>query len=174
MSVSIRVAAAADAAAIAALHAASWRSSYRGILSDDYLATEVDAERLANWQRRFSTPPAGQRVFLAEDDGPAGFLCAVDQFDPEWGCLVDNLHVGAERKGRGIGRMLMAAAAAWLIETAPERSMHLWVLQPNVDAQAFYRRLGGELAGEAIRHLPGGAAVPGYRFVWRDVRVLTR
>lgn len=34
-----------DVAVIAELHAASWRQSYRGVLSDEYLARDVVADR---------------------------------------------------------------------------------------------------------------------------------
>ena len=43
-----------DAAAIARLHADSWRSAYRGMLSDEYLDHRVHLERTALWQQRFS------------------------------------------------------------------------------------------------------------------------
>jgi hypothetical protein len=41
----IRPATVGDADAIAALHAASWRSAYRGILSASTLGPSLDAER---------------------------------------------------------------------------------------------------------------------------------
>ena len=45
MAIEIRPAAAGDVEAIAARHAESWRSSYRGTFSDPYLDGEVPAER---------------------------------------------------------------------------------------------------------------------------------
>jgi hypothetical protein len=40
----IRIAQQEDSVAIAAVHAASWRGSYRGILSDKYLNDELESE----------------------------------------------------------------------------------------------------------------------------------
>ena len=41
-----------DANAIAAVHAESWRTAYRGILSDAYLDGPIDAERRRLWRAR--------------------------------------------------------------------------------------------------------------------------
>jgi copper oxidase (laccase) domain-containing protein len=45
----LRAATAADARTIAALHAASWRAAYGGILAAAYLERELDADRREIW-----------------------------------------------------------------------------------------------------------------------------
>jgi len=50
MNESIRAATIADADVIAALHAASWRSAYRGILKDSTLGPTLDGERRTHWR----------------------------------------------------------------------------------------------------------------------------
>ena len=45
----IRQATAADAETIAALHAANWRSAFRGILKDSTPGPTLDAERRNQW-----------------------------------------------------------------------------------------------------------------------------
>ena len=50
----IRSAGAADADAIAALHAASWRSAYRGILKASTLGPALDGERRAHWRGKLA------------------------------------------------------------------------------------------------------------------------
>src|ERR1700678_3784517 len=52
----IRIAQQEDSVAIAAVHAASWRGSYRGILSDEYLNEKLESERLSIWKRRLGFP----------------------------------------------------------------------------------------------------------------------
>ena len=49
----LRVAGRSDAAAIAALHADSWRRHYRGAYSDAFLDGDVHADRLAVWTEQF-------------------------------------------------------------------------------------------------------------------------
>jgi hypothetical protein len=55
-----RQATASDVAAIARLHAESWRRHYRGAYLDSYLDGDVVADRIAEWSGRLSGPgPAG-------------------------------------------------------------------------------------------------------------------
>ena len=53
-----------DAAAIAKLHADSWRVAYRGMLSDEYLNGPVFDERLAVWTQFLQEHPP--RVLVVE------------------------------------------------------------------------------------------------------------
>src|SRR6202035_6061718 len=51
---------------IAHLHALSWRSAYRGIVSEEYLENQVFEERLAVWKARIGDGVApGQSGILA-------------------------------------------------------------------------------------------------------------
>lgn len=169
----IRLASAADADRIAHIHAESWRSAYRGALSDAYLAGPIAAERAQVWGKRFAHPPAGQYVAVAEVDGDiVGFVCAYGGHDAQWGSFIDNLHVLPGHKGHGIGRMLMQQAAAWSAQAHPGAGMYLWVLESNAPARAFYARIGGEQTDRATWTPPDGSALPKLRYAWRDLRSL--
>ena len=66
----IRPARAADAPAIAALQAESWRNTYRGFLPDAYLDRDVFDDRDVAWRRRFGEAPDRPVLTLvAEHDG---------------------------------------------------------------------------------------------------------
>ena len=109
----IREATAADAEAIARLHAESWQSAYRGILSDDYLENHALRERMAAWRECFSKNCERPKfVLIAElDDEMVGFVCVLTEEDPVYGSLLDNLHVAPRLTGQGIGKKLLSAAA---------------------------------------------------------------
>jgi hypothetical protein len=49
-----------DTAAIAVLHAESWRIAYRGALQDEFLDGDVFADRETQWAQRLSAPPENQ------------------------------------------------------------------------------------------------------------------
>src|SRR5262249_29205966 len=145
MPVTSRPAAAADAAGIAALHTASWRSTYRGILSEAFLDGDIVANRLSLWEGRLAAngDMANMVVKVAEQDGkPIGFVCAILDEDPTWGAMIDNLHVLPACKGMGVGRALMHEAAAWVQHERPASRLHLWVYEQNHEARRFYERLG--------------------------------
>lgn len=156
-----------DAAAVADLHAASWRSAYRGILSDEYLNGPIAPERRAVWRERFEHPRSGQYVAIAEDSTAlGGFICLYRHHDPQWGTLLDNLHVLPEQQGKGIGRNLMGEAARWCAaESANQQDqpLYLWVIERNAPARGFYERLGGVVAGDTIWTAPDGTRVPELR-----------
>jgi ribosomal protein S18 acetylase RimI-like enzyme len=177
--VCFRAARAADADSIAALHADSWRRNYRGAYSDSFLDGDVQADRRAVWQARLADGGGGRCTIVAESgDTLVGFAHTVFDADPAWGALVDNLHVAHAHARRGIGSRLLALTAAALVEQRPGSRLHLWVLQQNLRAQAFYRACGGQLADQGIAAPPGndpsrlnGAPVK-LRIVWPDPSLL--
>ncbi len=173
---SFRLARPYDAAAIAALHADSWRHHYRGAYADAFLDGDVLADRMSAWTDRLAQPDPLRCTLLAEAGGLVGFANTFLDESPSWGALLDNLHVAAAHKRRGVGSRLMALTAEAVIASAAgSASLYLWVLEQNVGAQAFYRALGGEPAGRAAVPAPGGVAgrlcgsPMKLRYAWRRV-----
>ncbi|OYQ26000.1 hypothetical protein CHU93_12365 [Sandarakinorhabdus cyanobacteriorum] len=170
----LRPATAADAPAIAALHTASWRVAYAHILSADWLANDLPADRLRVWSARFAALDPAMRVLLAEDaDGIAGFVCLFLAADPHWGSHVDNLHVRPGLKGQGLGRQLLAAAAGIALAEAPGLGLDLHVYAANVAARGFYRRLGGLESLAEKEAAPDGSTQAYQRIWWPDPKALT-
>ena len=173
----IRAASRADADAIAALHAESWRRHYRGAFSDAFLDGDVDADRVAVWRARLRAPDPARHTILAEDaTGLIGFAHTVFDHHPRWGALLDNLHIVHRSKRRGVGSQLMAATAQTVIER--RTGLYLWVLEQNVAAQAFYTARSGRPVERALVSAPGGVATrlngapAELRFVWTDPATL--
>jgi ribosomal protein S18 acetylase RimI-like enzyme len=169
-----RPATADDAPGVAALHADSWRRHYRGSYPDDYLDGDVDADRLAEWTARLSSPAPGDRTTVALDGAGriVGLVHTILHEDPDWGALLDNLHVRADLKRQGIGARLMASSAEAVLASEPVTGLYLWVLERNRAAQAFYTRLGGVLGDGEPFDTPGGGRAVGIRVVWPDPSVL--
>ena len=165
-----------DAGSIAGLHADSWRRHYRGAYSDSFLDGDVEADRLELWAERLNreAETAGTATVMAEDGGElVGFVHVVFDEDPEWGSLVDNLHVTWGRKRGGVGTLLMAEAAAVVIEHGAG-GLYLWVLEQNEAAQGFYDARGGICTGQRPIMPPGGIASRlngspvARRYAWSD------
>jgi len=169
-----RPAAASDAEAIAELHARSWRENYRGAFLDTFLDGDLPEERLSVWRERLDHPSGNQLVQLAVDGTKlAGFVCAYAAHDPEWGSLVDNLHVAHAFKRNGIGSALMRQAAAWLASVQPDLGVYLLVLEVNASARRFYERLGAENAGVTPMEVHGGGVVRSCRYTWPRATLLS-
>jgi ribosomal protein S18 acetylase RimI-like enzyme len=175
--VSVRGATVADAERVALLHADSWRRHYRGAYADEFLdGAELKGNRRSVWSARLAVS-GGTATFLAEDaNGLAGFVHVVLDESPEWGSLVDNLHVRNGLRGTGIGTRLLTAAARTVVAKSSTRSMYLWVLEQNLSAQAFYRARGGAQV-ERVVCRPPNIPVAGnpykLRVSWTDVTALT-
>lgn len=171
--VTLRRATAADIPHIAALHVASWRTAYRGLLSDSFLDGPVEAERLAMWQGRCAEDPSRWPLILVAEDADgahsgrfAGFICVFPEHDARWGSLVDNLHVAPGRTGQGIGRRLLQAAAAILVETGRVEPVHLWVFAENHSARAAYVRFGGREVEQHQATAPDGHELMAVCYAW--------
>ncbi|MDJ0825477.1 MAG: GNAT family N-acetyltransferase [Rhodobacter sp.] len=150
----IRPATKADLPAIRDLQIASWRRTYRGILSDSFLGDPL-AEVLT--QRWSASPGRNWLIDTAWDaDALTGFV-AIDRAH-DGGPYIDNLHVAAKAQGRGLGRALMAHAAATLA-AEDHRTLWLTVIRENTATRAFYRRQGGAEGPEQAERIYGQPVV---------------
>jgi ribosomal protein S18 acetylase RimI-like enzyme len=173
-SVNYRGATALDAEQIAHLHADSWRRHYRGAYSDAYLDGDVFEDRLQLWLERFQSPDDESFTIVAElDREVVGVAHTCLDRDPEWGALLDNLHVRFELKRQGVGRALVTETAAVLGQRRPSSGLYLWVLEQNTAAQAFYSAMGGVVVGDRLGGpFQGGGRAPVLRYAWPDPSVL--
>jgi GNAT superfamily N-acetyltransferase len=168
----LRPATAADAEAIARLHAESWRRTYRGMMPDAFLDHGALANRRQVWRERLRSPADGRFLRIAEDDlangngAITGFICAFADHDPLWGAYIDNLHVAYSAHRRGVGSILMRSVGEWLLESGRPGSVYLWVMEANAGARRFYERLGALDAGTEMMSDPGGGSAPNCRYVW--------
>jgi GNAT superfamily N-acetyltransferase len=156
-----------DVAAIAAIHAASWRNAYRGILRDEFLDGDILANRVALWEQRLSPCPPEHFGFLAYiDDQPVGFTFAFGNCDARWGTMIDNLHVLPDLKSLGIGRSLLTAACIRALQIYPQAGLHLWVFEQNTAARRFYERIGGQVIERVTTEVPGGGEGSEWLYAW--------
>ena len=166
MSLVIRPAAPADAAAIAALQAESRGESVHGLLADSYPVGAHDADLHPYWQRRLTAPPPGSVVLVATRGGAvAGFVAAgPDAHDPARD-LIDSLHVAPAFRGGGIGTALLREAADRLAALGRAPAL-LRVVEANHHACAVCRALGGVEGATEPRDIGGDRPVPLLAFHW--------
>jgi GNAT superfamily N-acetyltransferase len=174
LAMTIRLAELADANAVAQLHASSWQTAYRGILRDDFLEGPLHENRRALWHSRLSDfDRPDQFVLVDEHEGTIrGFACGFLDADPEWGCLLDNLHVIPELKGQGLGRELMREVAERVLHSNSIRRLHLWAYEQNLAARRFYERLGGEITLRHAEPALDGTQVNAVRYCWAELASL--
>jgi ribosomal protein S18 acetylase RimI-like enzyme len=161
----VRPAADADRPPIAQLHTESWRDAYREILPAELLDGELARIMAERWARQQVGP--ADALLVAEEEGAIlGFAASWDG-DPAY---VDNLHVAAAARSRGVGRRLLAETARHFLAIGRSRAL-LHVVAGNARARALYLALGGRPAGIEDKDLYG-TLVPNERIEWDDLRLL--
>ncbi|GAA1223498.1 GNAT family N-acetyltransferase [Kitasatospora nipponensis] len=168
--VSIRSGGTADAAAVAALHAMSWRSAYAGIVPAEILGDGLAEERSELWSIRlgadYGEPTNTPQLLVAENaEGELiGFGYLVPQ--PDGRVLLDNLHVRPGHTGAGTGAALLRASRARVAEVYGGAELYLEVLAANHRAIAFYERAGGVRTRRGYAGFRGGVELPEFEYSW--------
>lgn len=144
----VREAGRGDAAAIATVHVAAWRTTYRGLLPDDFLASLDESRYTERWRNALTESP--DRVYVAESaDGVIGFASGGKERAGESGYSGElyAIYVLRQAQGRGHGRRLVEAVVSGLRDLKLP-NMIVWVLRDNAPARRFYERLGGAYVRE--------------------------
>ena len=147
-----------DLFAVGRVHALSRQAAYAGLVPAEALAQVTQETQVEVWRERLRS---GATLLVAERDGEVvGFAALLETTD---GTELNAIHLLPESVGTGLGRALMDAA----VEEARRqgrRRLHLFVLEGNERAQAFYRRTGWRLTGDAGLHDIGGAQAAHVRY----------
>jgi GNAT superfamily N-acetyltransferase len=169
----IRPAELSDARAIAKVQVDTWRTTYRGIMSSDFLAALSYEQREADWRRVLSDLDPNRLGYVATDDSESviGFIHGGPEREgrSEYGGEIYAIYVLEAFQRRAVGRRLTATLAQKLIDTGL-LSLLVWVLEEN-RFRAFYEALGGQLLGQKQITVGGGPLVE-VAYGWRNARVL--
>jgi ribosomal protein S18 acetylase RimI-like enzyme len=172
---SLREATPADAPGIAHVHAASWRTTYQGIVAEDPLAGLSQERRQQGWYEALVNPNPGTCLFVAEGvEAIIGFTSAGPGREGSDPCRgeVHAIYLLEHVQGLGVGRALMRAACAHLVQQGCT-SMLLWVLKDNLPARKFYEALGGKTLGEKPIEI-GTQTLIEISYGWDDLHIFTK
>ena len=161
-----------DATAIARVHVASWRSTYRTLLPSEFLDSLSEAGYADRWRRFIGEE--GNLVYVIEDAGRlVGFASGGRERAGEVGYKGElyAIYVLDDFQRRGHGHQLVREVVAGLKEMGLD-DMIIWVLRDNAPAREFYERLGGiYLRAQAITI--GSATLEEVSYGWPSLDSLT-
>lgn len=169
--VHIRRALPSDAPGIARVHVDSWRSTYIGIVPDDYLASLDCKERERIWLKLITSEAQVTYVADHKQDGIVGFVSGgpAREDDPSYSGELHAIYLLEQYQRRGIGQGLVGELCAWLLSHGLT-SMYTWVLEEN-PSRRFYESLGGiEFKCQTITI--GGRDVVEVAYGWDDISSL--
>ncbi|OAB39759.1 GNAT family N-acetyltransferase [Paenibacillus glacialis] len=143
----IRGAKFADINGISYVHSESWKTTYRGLLADEYLDKITAEGRRGQWIRTFESLNNDKCVFVAEDKNgriigfASGGKCRESELDFDGELYA--IYILKEHQGRGVGRLLLKSIVRYL-KSKEYKSMMTWVLEGNLSI-LFYQKLGGQI-----------------------------
>jgi ribosomal protein S18 acetylase RimI-like enzyme len=147
----------ADAEALARVHVAAWRETYRGLLADAFLARMSEPGYARRFRRELTYPhPNAVTLVAANPYGVFGYVSGgPSRAGVEGEAEIATLYLLRDAQGRGAGKRLLQSAVRALAAQGA-RSLMISVLQGNVRARAFYERLGGAAEPPRLEAGPGG------------------
>jgi GNAT superfamily N-acetyltransferase len=164
-----------DALAIARVHVDSWRTSYRGIVPEGFLAAmsyKDFEERWREWLRGVESPHWAYRVAEFPSGRIVGFACGGPRQGPAYAGYDGELfalYLLREHQRAGIGQRLFGSVARGLAEGGSS-SLLAWVLARN-PSRRFYEAVGGELLGSQEIEI-GGARLEEVAYGWLDIEIV--
>ena len=167
--ITVREACPDDAGGMARVHVESWRTTYRGIVPDGYLAALSYERREEVWRRNLHSGWA----YVAENE--AGEIVGFADGGPErtgnpvYRGELYAIYLLESHQRRGTGRRLVQAVARRL-RLEGMHAMLLWVLADN-PACRFYQALGGQRLRTQQVEI-GGATLDEVAYGWLDTRKL--
>jgi GNAT superfamily N-acetyltransferase len=170
----IRKARVDDAEAIGFVHVQTWKTTYAGIVSDDFLRKLDPARSTTGLRKALSNPEADDYHLVAETD--AGRIVGIawgghNRDDiPEYDSELYAIYVLEEYQGQGYGKALVRTLGERLLEKG-YGSMIIWVLSEN-PSRGFYESLGGHYVQRRQVKI-GEQLLDEVGYGWRDLRSLT-
>jgi ribosomal protein S18 acetylase RimI-like enzyme len=148
----VRAADVSDAPSIAGIHVRSFQSAYSDVIPEDHLGRLDASVRSGIWAGRIaSAHDLARHIVIAEAaTRTVGFIYygpspdADD--DPTEVGHVFSIHVDPAATARGTGTNLLLRAVKSMAETGFVEAT-LWVVEANLAARRFYRKLGWRLDG---------------------------
>ncbi|MBU8919276.1 GNAT family N-acetyltransferase [Bacillus sp. FJAT-29953] len=160
-----------DIKAVARVYVDGWRTTYHGLVPDDYLDRLSYEEAEQRWLH-FLNNENEPFIYIAINDAGKiiGFAAGKSIDDENFEGELYSLYLLQECRGIGIGKQLVSAIAKHFKEKGIP-SILVWVMERNKSGLGFYERLGGK----AYLHRKsrfGGSIVDDVAYGWNDVTVL--
>jgi GNAT superfamily N-acetyltransferase len=160
-----------DVGAIAKVHVNTWRTTYRGIIPEDYLANLSYEKREKGWVQILKNGDVFVYVAIDESGEIVGFACGGKERTGNsiYQGEVQAIYILEAYQGQGIGRRLILAIVERLA-MLEIHSMLIWVLTEN-PAGKFYEAMGGEKVYEQQIQI-GGVQLDEVAYGWKDTSII--
>jgi ribosomal protein S18 acetylase RimI-like enzyme len=167
-----------DASGITKVKVDTWKTAYKGIISETYLQSLSYKDKEKNWIHRLENPTHGEKIFIAETNQKkvVGFaLATLEKCNPIVALLQAERFKGElcaiylldEFQHKKIGTELVKLVVKYLKVNSID-SMITWVLKQN-PSRKFYEKLGGRVIGEQSIEI-GGDRYTEIAYGWENIK----
>lgn len=147
-----------DAKQIAIVRNNTWKTTYKGIISDEYLNDLNYEKREERFKKYLGEKNSKSFLNVYEDDKTKeiiGFVWFGEPLeDLEYDGEIYALYVLDSHQKKGIGRILINSALKKLRDMGTS-SVIIWAIKGNQNAGKFYERMGGKLTKNKIVEIGG-------------------
>lgn len=158
-----------DVNGIANVHINSWKTTYKGILPDQYLSSMNLEAKKKNWLRNLKM--LHNATFVAENTNGEiiGFAAGGPEQtnDPLIQGEVYAIYFLQEYQRQGLGREMIKAVIHELMKME-HQNLIIWALKDNPSC-GFYRALGGQVIAEKTVKMAGIELIE-VGFGWEDIQ----
>ncbi len=161
----IRYANASDSKILGYIHSQSWKVAYKNIIPD-LILDNISAEKREKYFFKSLSENLEETALIFKDNNPVGFItlgkCRDADSDISWG-EIWGIYLLPLYWNQGIGTELIK----WGLNELKHKSFSktsLWVLEENITAQEFYKKVGFHHDG-TIQKINIGKELNEYRYV---------
>lgn len=165
----IRKATSEDIKAVSAIYIDTWKTTYKGLVPDEYLHSLSYEEAETKWGKFMSKSQYKPLIFVAinEIDETVGFAATQMMSEKDQTGELYALYLLPKAQGLGAGRRLLSAVAEYLYKEQMS-SMLVWVMKKNEAGRGFYKRLGATHYAHRESEF-GGLTVEDEAYIWNDL-----
>lgn len=136
----IRNATVSDICSIAELYISNHKSTYKGLVSEEYLSSLTVEKAAERWKNYLANE--NNRMWVAfEGEKFAGFLASMPDSMSEKIWYLDSLHICEGSRGKGIGTALIKTVGRYALKNGYDK-MSVCVVKGNDSAKKLYIKLG--------------------------------
>lgn len=163
----IRFAEESDLKHIAELYVHNHKTTYRGLLSEEYFSSLTVESAENRWKKYLAD---GNKIWVAyESDIFLGFTAGKEDDELENTWYLDSLHVSENARGRGIGTELIRTMGKFAAQNG-YRSMSICVVKGNDSAKSLYLRLGAEPLKE-FEDSFANTRTNSEKLIWNEIKI---
>ena len=167
----IRQAGREDIKDVARVYVAGWKTTYQGLIPDNYLDRLSYEEAEQKWLH-FLKEESESFIYIAiNDQGKIiGFASGKSIDEENYKGELYSLYLLKESRGLGTGRKLTSSIVSHFKEIGID-TMLVWVMKNNKSGLGFYERMGGKEYLHRKSEI-GGIEVDDIAYGWKDTSTL--